>query len=306
MNRFKVEVAIDRLQNANRMSHKYYNKPIVVAYSGGKDSQVVAHLAERALGSDFCLLYNHTGIDYPEVVKEIKAYFEECKKKGIQTKISYPDTSMFKIIIKQMFPPTLIYRTCCHELKERNESNIFLCTGVRWAESSKRKAFRDVYEAQSKNNMREAIKLSNDNDAERELFETCRLKATRCVNPIVDWSDDDVWDYIKQNGIHASKLYEHFERVGCIGCPMAKREEREKQFALYPGYKRAYLNCFKIMLERLYQKHPSRKKEPGAWQTPEDVFEWWMNLGKMKKKTKFDEYIEGESRKQLETSSDGK
>lgn len=81
MNRFKVEVAIDRLQNANRMSHKYYNKPIVVAYSGGKDSQVVSHLAERALGSDFCLLYNHTGIDYPEVVKEIKAYFEECKKK---------------------------------------------------------------------------------------------------------------------------------------------------------------------------------------------------------------------------------
>lgn len=45
MNQFKIEVAIERLQNANRMSYKYYNKPITVAYSGGKDSQVVEHFS---------------------------------------------------------------------------------------------------------------------------------------------------------------------------------------------------------------------------------------------------------------------
>lgn len=121
MNRFKIETAIERLQNANNMSHKYYDKPITVAYSGGKDSQVVEHLAERALGNDFILQYNHTGIDYPEVVRDIREFFKECEAKGIKTKINIPKTSMFKLIVQKKYPPTLIYRYCCHELKEKNE-----------------------------------------------------------------------------------------------------------------------------------------------------------------------------------------
>ena len=161
------------------------------------------------------------------------------------------------------------------------KKNTFLCTGVRWAESIKRKKFRDVYEVQQQS-MRDAIKLSNDNDAERQMFETCKLKATRCVNPIVDWTDDDVWSYIKINNIKVSPLYKYFDRIGCIGCPMAKIDQRIKQFKLYPGFKKAYLNCFERMLNKLYTEKPERKSLPGAWQTKEDVFDWWLNLANLK------------------------
>lgn len=134
--------------------------------------------------------------------------------------------------------------------------------------------------------MRDAIKLSNDNDAERQMFETCKLKATRCINPIVDWTDDDVWTYIKINNIQVSPLYKYFDRIGCIGCPMAKITHRIKQFKLYPGFKRAYMNCFDRMLKKLYSKKPERKNVPGAWKNAQDVFDWWMNLANLKNKNK--------------------
>ena len=38
--------------------------------------------------------------------------------------------------------------------------------------------------------------LTNDNDDKRMLFENCRLNARRVVNPIIDWTEDDVWDFL--------------------------------------------------------------------------------------------------------------
>lgn len=63
-----------------------------------------------------------------------------------------------------------------------------------------------------------------DNDEKRQLFETCNLKGKMTVNPIVDWSDDDVWDYTHSEHLPVNPLYcEGQKRVGCIGCPMAGR-----------------------------------------------------------------------------------
>lgn len=51
-----------------------------------------------------------------------------------------------------------------------------------------RKENRGIYE---KNGALKAsrIILNNDNDDKRMLFENCRLKGNRVVNPIVDWLD---------------------------------------------------------------------------------------------------------------------
>ena len=68
------------------------------------------------------------------------------------------------------------------------------------------------------------IILMGDNDEKRQLFETCNLKSKMTVNPIVDWSDDDVWDYTHSEHLPINPLYcEGQKRVGCIGCPMAGR-----------------------------------------------------------------------------------
>ena len=93
-----------------------------------------------------------------------------------------------------------------------------ITTGVRWAESAKRRKNRGIYEKQSADISRR-ITISNDNDDTQRLFENCRLQAKRVCNPIVDWTDGDVWDYIRSEHIPVNPLYERgFHRVGCIGC----------------------------------------------------------------------------------------
>lgn len=70
------------------------------------------------------------------------------------------------------------------------------------------------------------------------------------VNPIVDWSDDDVWEFLRYYGCKLNPLYEcGFNRIGCIGCPFAGKH-RYVEFERYPKYKQNYINTFDRMLER--------------------------------------------------------
>lgn len=113
--------------------------------------------------------------------------------------------------------------------------------------------------------------LINDNDNTRMLFENCRLKAKRVVNPIIDWTDNDVWSYIKSENTPINPLYScGFDRVGCIGCPMAGKK-RNFGFDMYPKYKENYIRTFEKMLE----ERKIRGKET-QWKTGQDVFDWWL------------------------------
>lgn len=116
----------------------------------------------------------------------------------------------------------------------------------------------------------------NDNDEKRMDFENCSLKAKRVCNPIIDWSDKDVWDYIESEHITTNPLYQcGFTRVGCIGCPMAGKHGREREFLRYPTYKIAYIRAF----DRMIKERRRRGKVQGTWgigTTGIDVFNWWM------------------------------
>lgn len=107
------------------------------------------------------------------------------------------------------------------------------------------------------------------------LFETCQLKAKRICNPIIDWTDRDIWDFIQSNHLVINPLYEQGEkRVGCIGCPMASTKERCRQFAKWPKYKQIYMIAFQkyIEIRKIKGMVPVRD-------TAEDVFHWWMEDG---------------------------
>lgn len=104
------------------------------------------------------------------------------------------------------------------------------------------------------------------------MIEQCYKKHKTVVNPIIEWTDDDVWDFIKANSIPYCELYdEGWKRLGCIGCPMSGKHGREKQFARWEKYKYHYLLAFDRMLKEL-----EKKGHKTAWQTSKDVFNWWM------------------------------
>lgn len=82
---------------------------------------------------------------------------------------------------------------------------------------AKRKNNRGVFENFVSDPSKKII-LNNDNDEQRGLFESCALKGKRICNPIVDWRDSDVWDYIRSEHLDINPLYDMgFYRVGCLG-----------------------------------------------------------------------------------------
>lgn len=97
-------------------------------------------------------------------------------------------------------------------------------------------------------------------------------------NPIIEWTNSNIWDYIYSEKIEVNCLYQcGFDRIGCIGCPMAGKK-RYFEFAMFPKYKQMYINAFSRML--LARKSKGVRKSKGlddVWKTGEDVFAWWMN-----------------------------
>lgn len=291
----KEHVAIQRLQTASEMSLHYYQQPLIITDSGGKDSSVCKELAIRA-GIPFEVMHNHTTADAPETVRFVRQEFKRLEDMCIKCTINMPTykgqpVSMWTLIPQKLMPPTRLVRYCCSILKEPGGANRFISTGVRWEESINRQ-HRGIYENIG-SSKKTAIILNNDNDETRRLFENCRLQAKRTVNPIIDWSKDDVWNFLEDAKVPCNPLYcEGFDRVGCVGCPMAGKK-RQTQFARWPKYEKMYLSAFDRML--MERKLKERKT---AWQSPRDVFNWWLEYDVLPGQIDWEEYLE-------EASEDG-
>lgn len=147
----KVLKAERVLKLSAEMSRTYYEAPLILAYSGGKDSSVMLDLAEKVLKSDeFEVLNAHTSVDFPETVYFIRGEFERLNQKGIQATVYYPrykdgiQKTMWNLIEKRHSVCTRTQRFCCAELKEISTPNRLCALGVRQAESSGRQG-RDTF-----------------------------------------------------------------------------------------------------------------------------------------------------------------
>lgn len=121
-------------------------------------------------------------------------------------------------------------------------------------------------------NKRGNIILNDDNDEARRMVEHCYRTQKTLVNPIVDWEEDDVWEFLNGNGIEHCCLYDQgYRRIGCIGCPMSRRAEKE--FENYPKYKRNYIRAFDRMVEN-NRKNGIKMKD--NWKDGESVMRWWL------------------------------
>lgn len=286
--------AIERIKIASEMSLQYYKQPLVCAYSGGKDSDVTLELFKRS-GIPFEVHNGHTTVDAPPTVYHIRKKFRELELQGIKATVEMPTykgkrVTMWTLIPQKAMPPTRLARYCCSVLKETGCANRFIATGVRWDESNARKK-RAAYEVIGRNksekiSVTDEIMLMNDNSDKRRMTERCMKKNKMAVNPIIDWTHRDVWDYIHSEHIEYNPLYEcGYKRVGCIGCPMANKG-RYKEFADFPTYKRMYIKAFDNMLQVL--------KEKGAkttWKSGYDVFLWWMEDENIEGQMTIDDYI---------------
>ena len=111
--------------------------------------------------------------------------------------------------------------------------------------------------------------LPLDNIENRRMVEMCYKTHTTTINPIIDWSNEEVWEFIKEYNIPYCCLYdEGFKRLGCIGCPMGSKQQREYEFERYPKYKNLYLKAFEKMIEN---------RGGTATETAEAWMDWYIN-----------------------------
>ena len=267
----KVDLAIQRLKTFEPPEGYY------VAFSGGKDSQCVYHLCQMA-GVKFDAHYAVTSVDPPELVRFIRKNYPDVIWERQHDKDGKPIT-MWSLIAEHTLPPTRKVRYCCAALKEPGGEGRIVVTGVRWAESANRKnthgvaGFRgkpastkkiaDEIGAEYKLNKHGDVILNDDNDENRRMVEQCYRTRKTMVNPIVDWTDEDVWEFLNSNGIEHCCLYdEGFTRLGCIGCPLSGTRNMIRDFERWPKYKELYIRAF----QRMIDNHPGQIKilDPNA------------------------------------------
>lgn len=275
--RDKRQTAIDRLRMFEPPDGYY------LAFSGGKDSQAIYHLALEA-GVKFDAHYTVTSVDPPELVRFIKKQYPEVSFDIPQGKDGKPIT-MWNLIPKKTMPPTRVVRYCCAELKEANGKGRITITGVRWSESINRSRNQGVVRMDGKKaehtamNNGAAIKtngkggfvMNMDDDASRRTVEQCYRTSKTLVNPIVDWDEEDVWEYLNHvvKAPHCELYDQGYKRLGCVGCPMSYNRARELE--RYPKIKGMYLRAFERMLEER-----RKKGMPTDWQNAEDVMKWYL------------------------------
>lgn len=286
MNIEKEQRAINYLK-----SFEPKNEPYYLCYSGGKDSDVILTLAKLA-GVNYEGVHNLTTVDAPETVYHVR--------KQPDIRIDTPAKTMWQLIVEKKMVPTRIIRYCCSELKERGGRFRKKITGVRWAESISRQKngglvkiigkertmqklaeeFGVDYEINSKNGM----VLNHDNAESRAFVDHCYRTTTVMVNPIVDWTDKDVWEFLHYYRVEVNPLYEvkvvgcafcpcGKTRVGCIACPMQGHEGMIADLIKYPKYRDNYLRAFDRMLQA---RKAARLEIPDKWRDARSVMMWWV------------------------------
>lgn len=249
----KVIKSIDRLK-CFEPTEGYY-----LAFSGGKDSIVIKELSDMA-GVKYDAHYMSTTIDPPDLIYFIREHHPDVK-------FNFPKVPFLQEMVKRGFPQRQ-RRWCCEYLKEHGGEGRTVLTGVRWAESANR-AKRSPIELAAK---KKEDRLSfEDNEDGRRLFENCIKRGKRIVNPIIEWTDNDVWDFIKLRGMPYCKLYdEGWKRIGCLMCPMAGKH-RIVEKNRYPKIAKNFIRAF----DKLYEKH-KHKEFCKSFVSGEDMFNWWV------------------------------
>ena len=218
-------------------------QPILVGFSGGKDSIVIAKLVELA-NVTHELVYSNTTIDPPDLTRFIKKYYPHCTWTN-------PTRSFWKMIPASN-PPTRRYRWCCTALKKRPTWKLPYSRrimGLRSEESGSRKRLPKI-----------------------NFFK--KLGHTHYY-PILDWNECHVWEFIEEYKLPYCKLYdEGFDRLGCVVCPMRSNQQTLKYHQIWRERYPKYFLKFENACKKWWDKR-IRQGRTMAYPTVEEFIEDW-------------------------------
>lgn len=230
----KIQQSIELLKTAETLALKYNDFGFHLAFSGGKDSQAIYELAKMS-GVKFKAYFYKTSVDPKELLSFIRNNYPDVE--WIR-----PKMTMYQLILKKGMLPLRQARFCCEYLKERNGVNAVVITGIRADESAKR--------AKRKEQEHSCVK------GQDKIF----------IHPILNWTKQEVKQFLKDRKIELCSLYDIQDRIGCIGCPMSPKTMR-RDFRNMPNFKKAYINTVQKLIDE--------KGKYSEFDNAEDVVNWW-------------------------------
>lgn len=231
-----------------------------VGFSGGKDSQVLLELVKMS-GVKFKAYYSVTTNDPPENVYFIRNKYPEVI-------FLHPKDNFFKLVEKKGLP-TMFHRYCCAYLKENPGVGNVVLTGIRAEESRKRSSYNEVriFSTRKEHANRDA-KHSIESIEENE-HRCIKGKDKLMVYPILHWTEDEVWQFIRENNIPINPCYKLFGRVGCMFCPFSNKSQIEYYEEHYPKFKEHFI----ASLQKYLNKRQCSDK--CGFTTAEEYYDWW-------------------------------
>lgn len=288
----RLSHSIELLKKAEKLALRYDPEDgYFLAFSGGKDSQALYHVAKLA-GVRFKAHMSFTSIDPPEVVRFVRTKYPDVVTHK-------PKDSIYNLAVKKKFLlPSRIIRWCCAELKETYGAGTVCLTGVRREESVRRKKrnpieisnrsfsgeFEDFTEWQLEKIKKKLSHLNQDQYSQpKETDVRCISGHDKIiVNPIIDWSEKDVWYFLDcVVKVSHCELYDKgYNRIGCICCPMSKHSHKLREIHDYPHVKERWIKTIRKIREQKIGDNMLINKDWGGTTEEEicsNIFDWWIS-----------------------------
>lgn len=237
----KINKSVEIINRAAKLT----NEPLIVNFSGGKDSLACLTLAKKT-GREIKALYMDSGMELPNTLPFV---CQRCKELGIELMISHPDVNRVKhkpngplvgchafadFVRHYGYWPVAGKRWCSIWLKQRPQKvllrerfgrvSLVKLVGVRANESAVRswKYGSEKYIKKYGWNGNRYIRLDKE------------VRGTYLIYPILDWTKEEVLAFLRAEGVEIHEGYKLFGVSGCKWCPIHRKETYEKILSVYP------------------------------------------------------------------------
>lgn len=263
----RLQYSIRLLRKAQKLALTYDSDDgFFLAFSGGKDSQALYHVAKLA-GVRFRAHMNFTSVDPPQVIRFVRTCYPDVITHA-------PVKSIFALAVDRGILPSMRIRWCCADLKESAGAGKVTLIGIRKQESTRR-AKRHEIEVSNKRfsgdfdqfkkwqrktiSAKEAALLRSmkreGKKVNEDYFSVNQQDQVRCINgqdsilisPIFNWTEKDVWYFLNEVvRVPHCELYDQgYRRIGCILCPMSSPRQKQREMQDFPHVRRGWLNAIK-------------------------------------------------------------
>ncbi len=181
---------------------KEYGDKITFASSLGAEDQVMTHMI-AGIDKTANIFMLDTGRMFPETYEVLA---KTNKRYNINIQVYFPDSKRVEDMVNEkginLFYKSIENRKLCCHIRKTEPLQRALSDKEAWITGLRRE------QAVTRNNFHKV-----EWDDKNELIK---------VNPLIDWTHDEIWDYIKTYRVPYNKLHDKgFPSIGCQPCTRA-------------------------------------------------------------------------------------